>query len=190
MFQKPMSVEARDVQIRATSTSAAIDFTQQWKSGKFEDVGPKRLLVVREAGKLKIAQEEMLRSEPVAAKVAGKAKDFYFTLPLDSGFYVSLPQLKVPEKLGPLQLEGGEKNTDVYTVSRSVQDTDLEASVQALKSKKLRVEGGCQASISELLTWLRVSFAFLASSEQLRGSPSRRMSRMISRVFLYFVGDT
>lgn len=156
MFQKPMSVEAQDVSLNATSSSAALLFTQHWTSGKFEDTGPKRLLVVREAGALKIAQEEMLRSDVVAAKAGHAALDFYFTLPLDSGFYLALPQAKVPQKLGPLQLESGEKNTDVYTVSRSVTDADLDASAQALRGKKLKIEGGCEATISEFRVMTRV----------------------------------
>ena len=156
MFQKPISVEARDVSLNATSTSAALVFTQHWTSGKLEDAGPKRLLVVREAGKLKIAQEEMLRSDVVASKAGRAGVDFYFTLPLDSGFYLSLPRVKVPQKLGPLQLESGEKNTDVYTVSRSVLDADLDPSAQALRSKKLRIEGGCEATISEFRVMTRV----------------------------------
>jgi ketosteroid isomerase-like protein len=67
MFAKPMTVEAREPRIRTTSASADVELTQHWTSGKFEDSGPKRLLIVREAGKLKIAQEEMLRSDVAAA---------------------------------------------------------------------------------------------------------------------------
>jgi hypothetical protein len=156
MFHKPMSVEARDPSYRSASASAEIEFTQQWTSGKFADSGPKRLLVVREAGKLKIAQEEMLRSELSANKSEHRALEFYFTLPLDSGFYLSLPHAKVPGKLGPLAAESGEKNTDLFTVSRTVADADLDASVSSLKSKKLRLEGGCVASISEFRALTRV----------------------------------
>lgn len=155
MFSKPMTVEAGDLRVRTTSASADVELTQHWTSGKFEDNGPKRLLIVREAGKLKIAQEEMLRSDLVAAKPS-RAHGLYFTLTLDSGFYVSLPDAKVPENLGPLTLESGEKNTDVYTVSRSVQEADLEASVRELKSKKLRLEGGCSATVSDYRVMTRV----------------------------------
>jgi hypothetical protein len=156
MFQKPIKVEARDVTFHATSASADIDFTQQWASGKFQDVGPKRLFVVREGGALKIAQEEMLRSDVIDAKSEHAALPFYFTLALDSGVYVSLPHAKVPQNLGPLQNEHGEKNAEVFTVSRTVADKDLSQDVRDLKTKKLRVEGGCTATISEFRVMTRV----------------------------------
>jgi hypothetical protein len=156
MFQKPISVEAHEPSFRSSSASAEIEFKQQWSSGKFADSGPKRLLVVREGGKLKIAQEEMMRSDLVATKSEQRAGDFYFTLALDSGFYLSLPHAKVPEQLGPLVAEGGEKNTDVFTVSRVVPDASLDASVSGLKNKKLRLEGGCVARVSEFRALTRV----------------------------------
>jgi hypothetical protein len=156
MFQKPISVEARAPSFRASSASAEIEFEQQWSSGKFADSGPKRLLVVREGGKLKIAQEEMLRSELVATKSEQRAADFYFTLALDSGFYVSLPRAKVPDQLGPIAAESGEKNTDVFSASRVVPDAVLPASLSDLKRKKLRLEGGCVATISEFRALTRV----------------------------------
>ena len=156
MFQKPISVEAREPGFRASTASAEIEFKQQWSSGKFADSGPKRLLVVREGGGLKIAQEEMLRSDLVANKSEQRAGEFYFTLVLDSGFYLSLPHAKVPEQLGPIAAESGEKNTDVFTVSRTVPDAALDASVSSLKNKRLRLEGGCVARVSEFRALTRV----------------------------------
>lgn len=179
MFQKPIRVEAREPSFRSSSASAEIEFKQQWSSGKFADSGPKRLLVVREGGALKIAQEEMLRSELVASKSEQRAGDFYFTLTLDSGFYLSLPHAKVPEQLGPLAVESGEKNTEVVTVSRTVPDAALDASVSGLKNKKLRLEGGCVASISEFRALTRVVPHFgerdrwngVLEGEQKKGQP-------------------
>jgi hypothetical protein len=156
MFQKPMKVEARAPRFGASSTSADVELTQSFSSGKFSDVGPKRLLVVREAGKLKIAQEEMLRSELIESKSKHAALPFYFTLALDTGVYLSLPGAKVPKNLGPLVGENGEKDTDVYTVSRTVADADLDPATVSLKSKKLKLEGGCVASVSEFRAMTRV----------------------------------
>lgn len=156
MFQKPMSVEAKDVRVRASSASADVELTQRFVSGKFEDSGPKRLLVVREGGALKIAQEEMVRSELVGKATKRDALGFYFTLALDSGLYVSLPKAKLPASFGPLVSETGEQNASVFTVSRSVNAAELEPSVSALKTKKLRVEGGCDATISEFRALARV----------------------------------
>jgi hypothetical protein len=156
MFQKPISVEASDIQIHASSASADVELTQRWASGKFEDAGPKRLLVVREGSALKIAQEEMLHSEVSGKKTKHDALGFYFVLALDSGLYVSVPSSKLPAKLGPLVVESGEQDSAVFTVSRSVDAAQLEPSVSALKTKKLRVEGGCDATISEFRALTRV----------------------------------
>lgn len=156
MFQKPMSVELSDLQIHTLPASADVELTQRWLSGKFEDKGPKRLLVVREGKELKIAQEEMLRSELVGKKTKHDALGFYFTLALGSGKYVALPNAKVPAKLGPLASESGENDPAIYTASRAVDAAALDPSVSALKTKKLRVEGGCAATISEFRAMTRV----------------------------------
>jgi hypothetical protein len=156
MFQKPMSVELSDVQVHASSASADVELTQRWVSGKFEDKGPKRLLVVRDGAALKIAQEEMLRSKLAGRNTKHEALGFYFTLALGSGLYVSLPNAKLPADFGPVVSETGESNPAVYTASRSVDAAALEPGVSALKKKKLRVEGGCDATISEFRALTRV----------------------------------
>lgn len=156
MFQRPMQVQALDPGFRSSSMSAEITFKQQGSSGKLADSAPKRLLVVREGGELKIAQEETLRSELTTAK---PVREFYFTLALDSGFYLSLPHAQVPERsqeLGPLESEDGEKNSDVFSASRVVKDSALEPSVRGLKTKKFQLEGGCLATVSEFRAITRV----------------------------------
>jgi len=62
MFGKPMAVGIRDVRIRAGGALALVSFTQTFAQGNFKDEGPKQLVIVREAGALKIASEKMLRS--------------------------------------------------------------------------------------------------------------------------------
>jgi hypothetical protein len=62
MFKKIMTVGATDVKVRAGGASALVTFTQTFAQGNYRDVGPKQLVVVREAGALKIASEKMLRS--------------------------------------------------------------------------------------------------------------------------------
>jgi ketosteroid isomerase-like protein len=165
MFQKPISVEMNDLQVRASSASADVALTQHWTSGKFEDMGPKRLLVVREDGALKIAQEEMLQSEVLPKKAKHDALGFYFTLSLNSGLYLSLPNAKVPEKLGPLVNERSEKDTEVFTASRSVEAAELDPGVSALQAAKLRVEGGCDAKITEFRALTRVVPHFAERSD-------------------------
>lgn len=63
MFASPMKVDAKDIEIRSASQSAVVRFVQQWSSKSFEDIGPKQLVLVGQDGQLKIAREEMLKSE-------------------------------------------------------------------------------------------------------------------------------
>ncbi|MCO4762322.1 MAG: nuclear transport factor 2 family protein [Myxococcales bacterium] len=62
MFGKQMRVEAKDPEVLTTAGSARLLFEQTWASGRYKDVGPKQLVIVRENGELKIAREEMLSS--------------------------------------------------------------------------------------------------------------------------------
>jgi hypothetical protein len=69
MFGKPMTVAITGVKIRVAGPSALVSFTQSFAQGNYKDEGPKQLVVVREAGALKIASERMLRSQIEAAPV-------------------------------------------------------------------------------------------------------------------------
>ncbi len=62
MFAKQMQVAASEVKVTPGPTAAVL-FTQQFASGNFSDVGPKRLVLVREEGQVRIAREEMLASQ-------------------------------------------------------------------------------------------------------------------------------
>jgi len=63
MFKKPMTVAISGVTIRAGGSSALVSFTQTFAQGGYKDSGPKEMVIVRDAGALKIASERMLRSE-------------------------------------------------------------------------------------------------------------------------------
>jgi ketosteroid isomerase-like protein len=63
MFKKPMTVAADEVVVRASSRSAVVELEQTFQQGSFKDSGPKQLVIVREGKDLRIAREEMLRSD-------------------------------------------------------------------------------------------------------------------------------
>ncbi len=91
MFGKRMSVEARDPEVLTTAGTAMVHFEQSWASGRYKDVGPKQLVIVRERGELRIAREEMLGSEvkrggPKAAVI--DSRDFGFVLHDDGPYMV------------------------------------------------------------------------------------------------------
>jgi hypothetical protein len=60
MFAKPMVVAAENVKIAASPALSRAGFVQKWASGSYSDAGDKQLVLVREGGALKIAQEELL----------------------------------------------------------------------------------------------------------------------------------
>ncbi len=92
MFGKAMQVEATEPEVLATAGTARLLFEQSWASGRYKDIGPKQLVVVRERGELKIAREEMLQSVvdnsgPKASAIG--AEHFGFVVQ-DGGFYLVL----------------------------------------------------------------------------------------------------
>lgn len=62
MFRKPMVVAASDIKISLGAGGAHVHFVQTWESGKYKDLGPKRLLLVNDKQGWRIAQEELLSS--------------------------------------------------------------------------------------------------------------------------------
>ena len=62
MFRRSMTVALRRVQISVGSKGAEVRLIQDWQSGKYHDVGPKKLLIRKVDAGLCIAREEMLRS--------------------------------------------------------------------------------------------------------------------------------
>lgn len=66
MFGASMRVAATDVRMNLSGHIADVRFSQDWASGRYHDVGPKRMVLVREGDELRISLEEMERSELVA----------------------------------------------------------------------------------------------------------------------------
>jgi ketosteroid isomerase-like protein len=73
MIAPGLVVEANDLQISVAGNGAHATFVQHYKSPRFEDVGPKQLVVVSTADGPRIAREEMLSSSITAQAVAGEA---------------------------------------------------------------------------------------------------------------------
>lgn len=142
MFERPMVVTAAKLEITPGARSALIEFEQGWSSGKFEDVGPKRLLVVVEGEELKIAREEMLRSAIGKLKYgkASGAGDFYF---LVDGNLV-LHDATIPEVNGPLTLHEG----DPMVVDAPVKPQDLDEATRSWLGRKVRVDRTCEAVVT------------------------------------------
>jgi hypothetical protein len=166
MFKKPMRVEALAPSIHAGVASAELEFTQRFASGSFADEGKKRLLVVREAGALKVAQEEMLASRETSGEgpALDTAFDFHFVLPLKRGLYVVLDSTSA-EGSGPIRLEEvPDQDAQVWTTSRALSGKELTPALRALRGQRLRLDSGCSGELGEPVILARVDPHF--SDEQ------------------------
>jgi ketosteroid isomerase-like protein len=63
MFAKPMQVDFTVTSTSSAGSSVVVLGEQHFKSGSYEDRGPKRLVLTREADGYRLAREEMLASE-------------------------------------------------------------------------------------------------------------------------------
>lgn len=104
MFRRAMEVEIRDVDIRPFSSTAVVQLTQRWASGRYDDIGPKQLVILREGDTLRISREEMLASQILSSRDA-PALDVTLGLldEIDGALYLLLGR-SGGEAHGPLRL--------------------------------------------------------------------------------------
>ena len=153
MFKREMVVAMRDVDIDVFTKSAIVTFTQRWASGKYEDIGPKQIVVVRDGDALRIAREEMLQSTLIgdAKKTALADKRFVFVIQADKGEYAVLDELgDVPT--GALELISRD---DPVVVSAKVAPDALPDSVAEWRGATLQ-SGDCQATVGQILALSRI----------------------------------
>ncbi len=153
MFVKKMTVTADNVSITTTPTTAQVTLTQTWAAGTYKDVGPKLLVVVKEAGALRIAREEMLAStlEDVKRLPFHTPEQFAFVIQ-DGGTRIVLdvaPQTSWA--VGAAQLLA---DTDPFTTRKAVDAAKLPATLAAWTGKKVRLYGPagpvCEATLGSL----------------------------------------
>jgi hypothetical protein len=156
MFARPMTVEARDPVISSWPRSATVAFTQRWASGKFEDLGPKKLLVVLEDGELRIAREEMLRSQVIssARNPAASSIELGFVLELEGASYLILDGATPPAvEKEPRLLEGSD---EPKVAMIDLTDPELPAALADRKGDRVRVDDDCVAEITGFVVISRV----------------------------------
>jgi hypothetical protein len=143
MFKKRMSVELRDVEIEPFATGAAVRFTQRWASGKYEDIGPKLMVIVLEGDALRMAREEMLSSQllDAAATDTGLA-DARFAFVIAAGEpYVVLDTTS--QKPAQLELVSDD---DPVIIKGTVQASELPPEVASWQGERV-TDGACVAKI-------------------------------------------
>ncbi len=144
MFKRAMKVEATELAFLSSPSGADVTFTQSWESGKFADRGPKRLMLVMEGDSLKIAQEEMLRSELVDATSASKGLgDFYFLL---DGDLVIPAEGGTPEPKGDITLQTD--GDQWMTAAAELDESELDDEQLALKGQSFRTDEGCVGTLT------------------------------------------
>jgi hypothetical protein len=147
-----MTVEAKDITVHASSVSATVDFKQRFKQDKFEDEGPKRLVVIREDGGLRIAREEMLHSV-VASGGGAAARPFRFVLTVEGKPYVVIQRGDASWASGPagLPMTRRDKHPDFLAVRPAAK---APASAQSWKGRALDLYEAsgkkCEATVKEL----------------------------------------
>jgi len=147
MFRRPIVVSASDVRIRTSATTADVTFTQHWSSGTYSDEGPKRLLLVRERGALKIAVEEMLAARRLGDLDAALALGTFVALPTRRGPVAIVADAPESDATGAPELLTDE---DPYIVAKDA-GTSIPASVTALVGRTVSViERGraCEGTIT------------------------------------------
>ncbi len=151
MFKKKMEVAADQVEVSPSGSSALVRLQQTFEQGKFQDVGRKELVVVREAGGLRIAREEMLSSTVVGrtAGAGGPLADFYFMLDDE----VLLEADSGASETGTPALDP-DSGSASFRARAGVDTSSLEAPIAALVGKKLTVYGEdgalCDAPLGRL----------------------------------------
>ena len=157
MFLPQVRVEAAEVTVRSVGGQVVVGFVQTWRSGKFEDRGPKQLVLVRgKGGKLAIAREEMLSSTLLRGTVplGPLAPEHFRFVVTEGGPYVVL-QAGVEEALaGP-----GEPTVLSLGVTRRPAG-EVPAEAKAWIGREVALHGSagelCRAKIADLHVLSRV----------------------------------
>jgi hypothetical protein len=147
-----MTVGIADVSVHASGAAALVSFTQTFAQGNFRDSGTKQLVIVREAGALKIASEQMLRSRVLSPPVA---KDDRFRW-LTAGAVLLSEQPDEAWAAGA----GSMKEGDPLVVSKAVDAARLPPELARWRGRRVRLHDAkgtvCEATIKSFRMLSRV----------------------------------
>jgi hypothetical protein len=149
MFRKPMLVAAEGIRTRPAAGRTVVDFTQTWSSGGYRDVGLKRMVLVREAAALRIAEEEMLESHVLdEAGTAGERFAHVDEGELVVSTHVDEHWIKSFARQRP-------EHTGLTQVALEVDVGRLPARLAAWRGRKVRLYGArgplCEATVGDLV---------------------------------------
>ena len=126
MITPGLVVEANEVSVNVSQDAATAHFVQRYKSPRFEDVGPKQLVVILTAAGPRIAREEMLSSS-IQLQGLGKPLGERLHRAVSTGVYLVAG---IPESAG-----AGER-TGKKTGYLGVHEVDAKVTPAALTSEQ------------------------------------------------------
>lgn len=131
MFGKKMVVGMEKLAVTSSPQAARATFVQSFEQGSYKDRGDKQLVMVREGGALKIAQEEMLSSttEKSAALPPAAAERFAWTV--DGNIVLDDSPGDIGR--GKIDMDSGA----ITSLTRAVDPKLLPAEVAAWKGRKV-----------------------------------------------------
>jgi ketosteroid isomerase-like protein len=153
MFQKKMTVEARNVRVFESPDSARIVFIQHWSSGNYTDVGPKQLVLRHRSDGFQVVREELFASDtrkPAAIDVAAFRR---FAFVIDGEVVVSMK----PDEgwaTGPATVEKNRADQSLLRARRQVDLKKLPPAVADLVGSPVRLMDArgvrCEAKLGGL----------------------------------------
>jgi len=159
MFRKKVTVEASDVRIFASPRSARIVFVQQWSSGRYNDVGPKHLVLRRGPGGYRIVREELFASDTRAPGTVDLVAFRQLAFVVDGEVVVSMH----PDEgwaTGPAKIEKWSSDSFLVRVERRVDAKKLPPGVADLAGTPVRLMDDrgvrCEAKLGGLFLRSRV----------------------------------
>lgn len=152
MFKRKMIVEMTDLDIDVFTQSAIATFTQRFAAGRYEDVGPKQIVIVRQDGDLRIAREEMLQSTLIGdvKKTAIADKRFVFVIEAGGSQYAVFDRFKEAPLSGLKLISKG----DPVVVTAAVAADKLPAAVAEWRGATLQ-NGACEATVGDVVALSR-----------------------------------
>lgn len=164
MFASAMRVEVSGVEIQAGAAMVVLTFTQRFTQGNFHDEGPKRMVLAREGTSLRIAREEMVRSELGAGdeRPAAIAPGAFFLTVEHHGVYAVLHTEPEPgwSEGAPMLISRDE----VVVTRKNARLSALPQSLAALRGRSVRVYGRngalCTGTLQSLVVLHRVDVHF------------------------------
>jgi hypothetical protein len=131
-FRRHLEVGAERVRVRVIGNSAVIRFHQKRVTRKHKEVGPKRMIVIRESGGMRIASEAMLRPRPARSETETGVNPRRFMFVIRAGG----PRLVLSAAADPEWASGAPFLLSRAEVAAAGRKADIEAIPETLREMR------------------------------------------------------